>query len=1173
MKHRYFLLAILLLLCVFLLIPESSARITYTLVNGATQTTSTDDTDDVSFTIRITGEAGDSGILTFSIAETDKNVLEKLSINPSSVTVNGSGTWDVKFTISRTLLSTPGKHAFNILVLIFTPFPLPASQTFTVNVEQADDVGDTLETATLLTLGTPYRRKMDYSGDVDYYRIVVTEPGELTVWATGKLDTEGELLDSADKFIEEGYDDGPRSNFKIVYSVKSGTYYLKVTEFDELTGNYVVRSTFVAIPDAGDTRATARTLDLDLDTPLSDAIHISDVSDDDVDYYRIVVTGPGELTLWTTSRLEMEGELQNSSGGYLTFDNHDGPGDNFRIVHSVEAGTYYLKVTERWSEPGRYAVHAAFEPGELAVDVGDTRQTATLLTLGTPFTEDIDPLDDVDYYRIVVTQSGKLTVWATGEIDTVGQLQADDGTVLGSDDDSGADELNFKIVYIVEKGTYYIKVNTYGSLFDHGSYTVHTAFEPGKLSVDVGNTRQTATLLTLGTPFTEDIDPLDDVDYYRIVVTQSGKLTVWTTGEIDTVGELQANDGTVLGSDDDSESADWLNFKIAYIVEAGTYYIKVSASLKERDLWEDLKSYAVHAALEPGKLVLDAGNTRDTATLLTLGTPFTEDIEPLDDVDYYRIVVTQSGELTAWTTGDLDTVGELQNSAGWSLADSDDIFLTENFKIVHSVEAGTYYLKVIGFVDDTKSYTVQAAFESGEYVRKVGDTRQTATLLDLGTPFSEDIEPLDDVDYYRIVVTQSGELTAWTTGDLDTVGELQNSAGWYLVENDNDGTDDNFRIVHFVEAGTYYLRVEGDGNNIGNYVVQASLKPGQAVDFLIDTGPTGETRQTPPDLSTHRVVLSEFMFESEGGENSLPQWIEVYNNSSSEINFRGWKLQWKRLQPSLLEVTTTFKQDFIIPAQQSRVIVTALGRHSMGSNLSNDAVYQLHVLHAEELAQDDIANRNRLITRRGFSLKLINSNDVVVDQIGTLSEDTWTWQLPICLIEGARSSLIRRFDKGVPRSGLERRGWRRAYDTKRLVAGLYYGHQHDLGTPGYRRGKPLPVELSQFSARFDKARVVIRWTTASELNNAGFNILRSDSRDGEFAQVNEDMIQGNGTTGQRSTYQWVDITAKPHAAYYYRIEDVSFAGERQTLATTKLKGLISAKGKLTTTWGILKSSQ
>ena len=43
--------------------------------------------------------------------------------------------------------------------------------------------------------------------------------------------------------------------------------------------------------------------------------------------------------------------------------------------------------------------------------------------------------------------------------------------------------------------------------------------------------------------------------------------------------------------------------------------------------------------------------------------------------------------------------------------------------------------------------------------------------------------------------------------------------------------------------------------------------------------------------------------------------------------------------------------------------------------------------------------------------------------------------------------------------------------------------------------------------------------------------------------------------------------------YYYQIEDVSFAGEHQTLTTTKLKGLISAKNKLTTLWSGLKSQQ
>ncbi len=66
------------------------------------------------------------------------------------------------------------------------------------------------------------------------------------------------------------------------------------------------------------------------------------------------------------------------------------------------------------------------------------------------------------------------------------------------------------------------------------------------------------------------------------------------------------------------------------------------------------------------------------------------------------------------------------------------------------------------------------------------------------------------------------------------------------------------------------------------------------------------------------------------------------------------------------------------------------------------------------------------------------------------------------------------------------------------------------------------------------------------------------------------MIQGAGTTGERNGYTWTDATAKPNTVYYYRIEDVSHAGEREQLATVRLRGLISASGKLTIRWADLK---
>ena len=119
-------------------------------------------------------------------------------------------------------------------------------------------------------------------------------------------------------------------------------------------------------------------------------------------------------------------------------------------------------------------------------------------------------------------------------------------------------------------------------------------------------------------------------------------------------------------------------------------------------------------------------------------------------------------------------------------------------------------------------------------------------------------------------------------------------------------------------------------------------------------------------------------------------------------------------------------------------------------------------------------------------------------------------------------------------------------------------------------GDPLPVSLSYFRAELTDAGVILKWVTESELNNAGFNILRSDTKNGEFKIVNSKLIQGAGTTSERHSYTWKDTTAKPNVVYYYRIEDISHAGVRKQLATVRMKGYVSASGKLTTKWGDLK---
>ena len=118
--------------------------------------------------------------------------------------------------------------------------------------------------------------------------------------------------------------------------------------------------------------------------------------------------------------------------------------------------------------------------------------------------------------------------------------------------------------------------------------------------------------------------------------------------------------------------------------------------------------------------------------------------------------------------------------------------------------------------------------------------------------------------------------------------------------------------------------------------------------------------------------------------------------------------------------------------------------------------------------------------------------------------------------------------------------------------------------------EPLPVTLSYFHAELTDIGVILKWTTESEVDNAGFYIYRSETKNGEFKVVNPTLIQGAGTTGERNEYTWTDSTAKPNTVYYYRIEDVSHAGVREQLATVRLRGLVSARGKLTTIWADLK---
>ena len=92
----------------------------------------------------------------------------------------------------------------------------------------------------------------------------------------------------------------------------------------------------------------------------------------------------------------------------------------------------------------------------------------------------------------------------------------------------------------------------------------------------------------------------------------------------------------------------------------------------------------------------------------------------------------------------------------------------------------------------------------------------------------------------------------------------------------------------------------------------------------------------------------------------------------------------------------------------------------------------------------------------------------------------------------------------------------------------------------------LPVELTAFTARRDGEAIRLAWTTASETNNAGFEVQRSV--EGLWEPLG--FVEGHGTTTEAQTYRFTDRDL-PYAApgAMYRLRQVDTDGT-ETLSET-----------------------
>ena len=534
-----------------------------------------------------------------------------------------------------------------------------------------------------------------------------------------------------------------------------------------------------------------------------------------------------------------------------------GSGDEVYLVNNPLSSTS-LNTHIPALESRGVTVHLEYEgDGD---DHGDTPSSATPLAVGGSRSGQLETGGDVDYFRVEVTASGELTVHTTGNLDTKGQLEDSAGGVLARDDDGG-DGYNFRIAHAVRAGTYYIKVEGYDASTT-GSYTIHASGpsggDGGPVNIPDANLRaviaealgkasgatiteaemaalteleardqgirdltglEFATNLTrlqLGLNNLSDVSPLSGLTNLTQLTLHGSNLSdVSPLSGLTNLTRLQLglNNLSDVSPLSGLTNLTWLHLEFNNLSDVSPLsgLTNLTWLTLESNNLSDVSPLSGLTRLEA--LDLRANSIADVSPLsgltnltsLHLESNNLSDVSPLSGLTNLTWLYLNDNSIS--------DISPLVANTG--LGSGDEVYLVNN--PLSSTSLNTHIPAL-----ESRGVTVHYDDDGGGGDDH-GDTPSSASALAVGSSRSGQLETGGDVDYFRVEVSASGELTVHTTGSLDTKGQLEDSAGGVLARDDDGGDGYNFRLAHAVSAGTYYLKVEGyDATTTGSYTIHAS---------------------------------------------------------------------------------------------------------------------------------------------------------------------------------------------------------------------------------------------------------------------------------------------------------------------------------------------------------------
>ena len=340
-----------------------------------------------------------------------------------------------------------------------------------------------------------------------------------------------------------------------------------------------------------------------------------------------------------------------------------------------------------------------------------------------------------------------------------------------------------------------------------------------------------ATPLALDSSLPGRIDPADDEDLFKIVITEDTDLWVYTTGDLDTVGELTDSRGDVVDSNDHGRLPPAaFNFSLRAEVGAGTYYVSVRS-------YEGAHTgaYRVHAVN-----VLPVSTDAGEGTLISPDSLTPGRLErPPDPIDVFRIELTEHTDLSVFSISDFPTAGTLYDADGDEVISFDETYVPgrrPGFRFRARLEPGTYRIHVTGHQwDDAGPFLLYV-----DAVDDPGSSIATAVPLAFELEAPGRIEPAGDQDYFSLTLAAPSNVYLFGLS-------YHNDRLWLDVALFDEDENEGHLNVHWSLFA-------------GNYLLTAKARLGAGTHYFRVTSPDGRSR---PYMLFPRVDVEANRFDED----------------------------------------------------------------------------------------------------------------------------------------------------------------------------------------------------------------------------------------------------------------------------------------------------------------------